>query len=488
MIYQALKSILKLSLRVYFKHIEVVGLENIPKDQPSIFFGNHPNSLLDPAMICTHAQRDICFAAKDTLFANAFVNQFLTTLKAIPIKRKMDHQDQSAIDNQNAFDRLNEALIKGNAMGIFPEGISHNESQIAQLKTGTARIAFSFIKSQKSHLFLNPCGLYYQSPGQFRTAAFVQFAPPFLLMPTLDQHWILYRFEPQEDQQCSFEQFNKLEWVEEGGSVGSGAKIEVSAQEEVKWLTQKLDTALRSITVNAESWDTIKLLDMVRRLYQPGRIRLEQKVELNRRFNQVYPSIAQEAELKALTQEIKEYQEDLYDLGLSDRQIQLKHQRLLLLYRGLSQLVLCCIWFPIALLTSFVHIPMGILIKYGAFTLAPRKDVIATTKFLMGFVLVNGIYLMISIILAYLYHPIYLLITPIALILSGYATLKLVEGWSAFKRTGWIFITCFFAKNYINRLKQRRAILRQKILDAVDRYMPKEMKRLFYGDQSEIKD
>ena len=49
MIRRIICSVLRVALRVYYRRIEVAGLENVPRDSPVIFVLNHPNALVDPA-------------------------------------------------------------------------------------------------------------------------------------------------------------------------------------------------------------------------------------------------------------------------------------------------------------------------------------------------------------------------------------------------------------------------------------------------------
>ena len=67
MAYRILAWFLRIVTRVFFRQVEVVGLENIPPG-PVLFAGNHPNSLIDPILIITTCGRKVHFAAKDTLF------------------------------------------------------------------------------------------------------------------------------------------------------------------------------------------------------------------------------------------------------------------------------------------------------------------------------------------------------------------------------------------------------------------------------------
>ena len=64
MAYRVLAWFLRVVVRVFFRQIEVAGLENVPREGPVIFAGNHPNSLIDPILIITSCGRKVHFAAK----------------------------------------------------------------------------------------------------------------------------------------------------------------------------------------------------------------------------------------------------------------------------------------------------------------------------------------------------------------------------------------------------------------------------------------
>ena len=170
MVYSIVTAFLRLVTKVFFRQIEVVGQHHIPQDQPVIFVGNHPNSLLDPVMIITNGTRRISFAAKDTLFQYLPLRIIFSALGAVPIRRKQDHQNTNKLDNTTAFDALFEVLKKNGCMGIFPEGISHNESQLAPFKTGPARLALGSANETTEPVYIVPCGLFYSNPGRFRSS------------------------------------------------------------------------------------------------------------------------------------------------------------------------------------------------------------------------------------------------------------------------------------------------------------------------------
>ena len=67
MIYRLIRELVRLSAHIFYRQIEVVGLDNIQKQGAVIFFGNHPNSLLDPALITAFGERKSPFYDKGSI-------------------------------------------------------------------------------------------------------------------------------------------------------------------------------------------------------------------------------------------------------------------------------------------------------------------------------------------------------------------------------------------------------------------------------------
>ena len=97
----ALKEIIKWIVRgaiylwckIYYR-AEIIGLENIPKEGPLIFCGNH-RTYLDPPLMVATAKRDMKFLAKEELRKNKFLAFLGWVFEGIPVKR--DDKDVSAI-------------------------------------------------------------------------------------------------------------------------------------------------------------------------------------------------------------------------------------------------------------------------------------------------------------------------------------------------------------------------------------------------------
>ena len=75
------------------------------------------------------------------------------------------------------FESCFEVLEEGRTLCIFPEGISHNDPQLKQLKTGAARIA---LESEERHgwkqgVQLVPVGLNFRRAPRLRSRVTIDF-------------------------------------------------------------------------------------------------------------------------------------------------------------------------------------------------------------------------------------------------------------------------------------------------------------------------
>src|SRR6266478_4732931 len=89
-------AILKFALRVYFRRIEVTGLDNVPRDSPVIFVVNHPNALVDPVFLLCLAPRRVSFLAKAPLFRMPIIGYLVRALDSLPVYRRQDEGEDVA--------------------------------------------------------------------------------------------------------------------------------------------------------------------------------------------------------------------------------------------------------------------------------------------------------------------------------------------------------------------------------------------------------
>src|SRR6266403_3216654 len=129
MIRRIICGVLRLALRVYYRRIEVAGLEHVPRDSPVIFVLNHPNALVDPAFLLCLAPRQVSFLAKAPLFRMPVIGSLVRALDSLPVYRRQD-EGEDVSKNQETFAAARKLLARGGTIGICPEGVSHNEPRL----------------------------------------------------------------------------------------------------------------------------------------------------------------------------------------------------------------------------------------------------------------------------------------------------------------------------------------------------------------------
>ena len=164
------------ALRFYYPRIEVEGRERLPAGGAVLFVANHPNSLMDPAVIGFTTQRPVHFFAKATLFNVPVFGPLMRALGMVPAYRGAD--DKSSVrKNLETLDVGAQYLLRGEAVGIFPEGKTHDREGVEQVRTGAARIAASAVQGGVA-LQIVPLGLNYERKERFRSSIWVRVGEP----------------------------------------------------------------------------------------------------------------------------------------------------------------------------------------------------------------------------------------------------------------------------------------------------------------------
>ena len=163
-------------LRLYYPRIEVEGRERLPSNGAVLFVANHPNSLMDPALIGFATQRLVHFFAKAPLFDVPVFGALMRALGMVPAYRGQDDKAQVR-KNLETLELGAAYLQRGEAVGIFPEGKTHDREGVEQVRTGAARIASQAVESGAA-LNIVPLGLNYERKDRFRSAVWVRVGEP----------------------------------------------------------------------------------------------------------------------------------------------------------------------------------------------------------------------------------------------------------------------------------------------------------------------
>ena len=232
---------LRTVVRIFFRRIEIAG--DAPLDDPVIFAVNHPNALIDPLFLLCFVPRPVSFLAKAPLFRMPIISWFVRVFDSIPVYRK--HDPGVTGSNVEMFARAHAVLERGGAVAIFPEGTTHSDPKLRDLKTGAARIALGASR----RVLIVPTGLYYTAKHSFRSAALMLFGTPIVVEPA------------------------------------SGEPLPAAVDE----LTQRIEQALAAVTLEADSHDALELVTRAERVFSANRERtLAEELELRKRFVEGY--------------------------------------------------------------------------------------------------------------------------------------------------------------------------------------------------------
>ncbi len=162
---------------VYFRAIEVTG--NVPARDTAgrIFVSNHTNGLLDPILVLTTAPCVIAPIAKATLWNIPGLRWLLDQASAVPIVRRRDDPTKQAGTNEEVFDTVASALAAGANILVFPEGTSHNEPRLLEVRTGPARMLARAHAKGTRGLTFQAVALEFDERDTFRSRSLLVYGP-----------------------------------------------------------------------------------------------------------------------------------------------------------------------------------------------------------------------------------------------------------------------------------------------------------------------
>jgi 1-acyl-sn-glycerol-3-phosphate acyltransferase len=182
LVYRAVRVLVWVGMRLFFRRIAIRGRENIPTSGPVVLAANHPSGLIDTFSIALATPRKVNFLARSTLFRSPARARLLARLGVIAVYRRMDAASEMG-RNVEVFQDCYELLERGDVIGIFPEGVTHVDPQVKEMKTGAVRIALE--AEARQHFLLGVCivpvGLNFSKPGAYRSDLTLRVGEPMVL-------------------------------------------------------------------------------------------------------------------------------------------------------------------------------------------------------------------------------------------------------------------------------------------------------------------
>ena len=429
-------AILKLALRVYFRHIEVSGLENVSPDRPLIFVLNHQNALVDPVFPLCLIPRRVSFLAKAPLFRMPVIGYFVRALDSLPAYRRQD-EGEDVSRNLETFAAARKLLARGGTIGIFPEGVSHDEPRLKALKTGAARIALGAVSSgEVLNLQIVPVGLYYTEKTMFRSSALLHFGEPLPVARVA---------------------------LEPDGTPPRDA---------VRELSDQIEKALREVMLHAEQEEALALIDRAERIFSAEEVgdekqRLSRTLELRQRFLEGYAFYRSRAPQRIVSIEsrIARFEHELRQAGVDPFDLSLPPTAAHTVIKLIGQVVTCAVLAPFALLGALVHYPAYYLGGYLARHLArDEQDVVSTFKIISAMLLFPLTWIAAAVVLWVVAGWPVGLVALLLIPLCGYVAIRFFEELDRFVGSFLALALFVTRRRSFVRLLAERAAIRREIL------------------------
>ncbi len=359
--------------RTYYR-ITVAG-SPVPGSGPVLLVANHPNSLLDPALVAIAAGRPVRWLARAGLFEQRSIGWLIRGSGAIPVHRRGDPLPEGVQDgpknvNLLMFEAVREALREGSAIGIFPEGLSHSAPSLAPLKTGAARIALGAAAEGLGEFPILPVGITFRGGKErFRSESLLLVGRP-------------------------------IRWAD----LAAAGERDVEA---VRDLTQRIHAGLSRVTVNLETWDDFPIVEGAEAIHHAeyGRSRSTNPVRWLARMRRTAALLDTaravgdqevQAELEA---DILRHKRVLDSVGLAPRDLHLVPSASVAVRWTLKNLGFFGVAAPLALLGAVIFFPPYRLVGWAEPRYHLPADKRATYKVLGGATACGGWILILAALL-----------------------------------------------------------------------------------------
>lgn len=449
---QFIHALISIALRLFFRRIETVNVEKVPHNEPIIFVLNHPNGLVDPALVFVSLPRRVSFLAKSTLFTIPVGGTIIRILEALPVYRRIDSGDMSK--NLETFRACHELLAQNRCIAIFPEGISHDDTKLKPIKSGAARIALGALGISDSktdgrgdaemNLKIMAVGLFYTSKTAFRSEVLLRYGEIF--------------------------EVEKVELDENGEP----------PREAIKELTDRIEQALRNVTLNLESAEELDAILKAEALFSSVYKNLLFKDTLTQSFQRLqnlaekYRLLGQNEpeKMSLLNEKISRYENELKSSGVTAESLSVLQHPTLYVFRYLILRVVVLLFLsPFAIIGAIIHSPafvfsnfIGLMFKtHGADTAG------STYKILASMVFMPLTWLAIALITWWFWGWQFALLSIPATILCGYVALRSSEtliDMTVWLRSVWLL---FRQRALFLRLLFQRETLQKEIGEIIEK-------------------
>lgn len=385
------KKFSQLVVKTFYSKFEVTGQEHIPNDVGIIFCVNHVNALIDAVVLQASTDKNVRPLARSGLFKNPILKPILEMIGAVPIYRRKT-EDTDTSKNQDTFSKCYELLSQNETLVIFPEGQSHSDSYVHDLKTGVARMALGAIEANGKAPVVIPVGLTFIRRRAKRTKVLVHYGEPIDLKtsPKLDDY------------------------------------------EAAHEITDRVKRGIEAVTLNAPSWQDIDLVTRLEGFFsmRHGKRRtsslkqrfqsLQRIIEAQHLLNEYEPE-----KVRSLMSKLRLFERLCSVCGINNYHLGIKYKPVLLVLYTLRTVGIVLIGFPIAIwgiLNSYIPYTLTNLLTHKFSKGADQHD---TAKVLIGMGLFGIFWGLQSYYILKTFGLMWLIIYAASLLIGAFSALSL---------------------------------------------------------------
>lgn len=277
------------AVRALYRRVEVVGEGDPITSGPQLAVANHFGGFADALLLISAMPRMPRILARDKIWETPLVGPAMDAIGAIKVHKR----GEGPGSNDRMFSSAYEALGEGDALLIFPEGITRDDPSIAPIKTGAARIVLGARARGTAGIAVTPAGIHYEDKAALRSRVSIHVGRPL--------------------------------WVdaEVAGLEAAGHTVDADSREAVRDLTDDIEVRLRRVAPDFEDWEEARALTsgaeiLVRSLQENPRAPVSIAVRdvvaghLGRRPPEVKG---------AVVEAVASYERDLDAVGLTDAEL-----------------------------------------------------------------------------------------------------------------------------------------------------------------------
>jgi 1-acyl-sn-glycerol-3-phosphate acyltransferase len=406
---------------------------------PVLVVANHPNSLLDPLIVFRTAGRITRPLAKAPLFDQALIGSVLRALGGLPVYRRQD-DDAQMHRNEETFRKAIEALQAGDAVQIYPEGISHSGPALVPLRTGAARIALGaeLASDWKLGLQIVPVGITYRRKPFFRGTALATLGEPFTIARLREQ----YAADPAVA---------------------------------VRVLTEEIRENLERLTINLSRTEDQDLIDTAERVYAraKGLAGWRERDPLSERLPRLqafarglaWLRLNDPERLTRLETEVKRYRTILERLGAAEGDVPPSYRFFGVLRYVLREVLVLGLGLPLAAMGTAIWAPAYFAPRFIVARIRPAFEAIATYKLSTAF-FAMPITVIVCVTLAWMYLGARAALATLVVVPAlGFLALAWRERWHRVREDARLFLRVLRHPRSPARLDAQRGQLVQEFDD-----------------------